>query len=242
MKIVIACDQLHWRGQIEESRECYAELLRSSDSLAARAEAAWALKDLQTANSLFQQAMRLNPDDVVTRVRWGDLYADSHQDAEAMEIYREALERDENDPFAQLGAARVLAGGFDDAANAFLTPLLTDPTKADGARVGALLLSARVALENGRRDEAVNALDDAEEIVNRNDWPPLEIYALRAAVDLLNNVTESSWTEDVTRIQPILWRNLRGAGTFLRDYPPLSRRNRPLPESRRHRFGACSGT
>ena len=199
---VIACDQLHWRGQIEESRGCYAEVLRLSDSLAARAEAAWALKDLQTANSLFQQAMRLNPDDVVTRVRWGDLYADSHQDAEAMEIYREALERDENDPFAQLGAARVLSGGFDDAANAFLTPLLTDPTKADGARVGALLLSARVALENGRHDAAVNALDDAEEIVNRNDWPPLEIYALRAAVDLLNNVTESSWTEESLKYNP----------------------------------------
>ena len=199
---VIACDRLHWRGQIDESRACYSELLRNSESLAARAEAAWALKDLQTANSLFQQAMRLNPDDVVTRVRWGDLYADSHQDAEAMEIYREALERDADDPFAQLGAARVLAGSFDDAANAYLTVLLTDPEKADGARVGALLLSARVALENGRRDEAVNTLDDAEEIVNRNDWPPLEIYALRAAVDLLNNVTESRWTKASLEYNP----------------------------------------
>jgi tetratricopeptide (TPR) repeat protein len=191
---IFACDQLHWRGQIEDSRNCYANLLRSSTLLPVRAEAAWALKDLQAANSWFQQAMRENPDDVATRVRWGDLYADSHQDAEAMDIYREALERDESNVFALLGAARVLAGGFDDAANAFLTPLLTDPTTPDGARTGALLLSARVALEDGNRDEALAALDDAAEIVERNDWPPLEIYALRAAADLMNNVTESRWT------------------------------------------------
>jgi len=191
---IVACDQLHWRGQIDQSRNCYATLLRSSASLAVRAEAAWALQDLQAANSLFQQALRENPYDVATRVRWGDLYADSHQDAEAMNIFREALERDESNAFALLGAARLLAGSFDDAANAFLTPLLTDPTIPDGARAGALLLSARVALEDEARDEALAALDDAAEFIDRNGWPPLEVYALRAAADLANNVTESRWT------------------------------------------------
>ena len=192
---VIACDRLHWRGQIEASGNCYAALLRSSDRPAVRAEAAWALNDLQGANSWFQQAMREDPDDVATLVRWGDLYADSHQDAEAMDIYREALQRDASNAYAQLGAARVLTGGFDDAANAFLTPLLTDPETADGAKVGALLLKARVGLENASRDEALAALDVAAEIVERNDWPPLQIYALRAAADLLANVTDSRWTE-----------------------------------------------
>jgi tetratricopeptide (TPR) repeat protein len=51
-----------------------------------------------------------------------------------------------------------------------------------------------MALEDGSRDEAAAALDDAAEIVERNGWPQLEIYALRAAHDLLNNVTESRWT------------------------------------------------
>ena len=192
---IVACDRLHWRGRIDVSRNCYAMVLRSSAVLAARAEAAWALNDLQAANSWFQQAMRENPDDVATRVRWGDLYADSHQDAEAMDIYREALERDESNAFALLGASRVLAGGFDDTANAFLKPLLTEPATTDGARIGALLLSARIALENGNRDDALSALDDAAELVDGSDWPPLEIFALRAAVDLFSNVTESSWTK-----------------------------------------------
>jgi tetratricopeptide (TPR) repeat protein len=51
-----------------------------------------------------------------------------------------------------------------------------------------------MALEDGNRDDALVALDDAAEIVDRNAWPPLEIYAMRAAADLLNNVTESDWT------------------------------------------------
>jgi tetratricopeptide (TPR) repeat protein len=80
--------------------------------------------------------------------------------------------------------------------------LLTDPATTDGARVGALLLSARMALEDGSRDEAMAALDDAEEIVERNGWPPLEIYALRAAHDLLNNVTESRWTASSLEYNP----------------------------------------
>jgi tetratricopeptide (TPR) repeat protein len=192
---VIACDRQHWSGQVEESRNCYASLLRNSAVLAVRAEAAWALNDLQAANNWFKEAMRENPDDVSTRVRWGDLYADSHQAAEAMDIYREALQQDENNAFAMLGAARVLAGSFDDAANAFIKPILTGSSSEGGARIGALMLSARIALENGRRNEALDALEDAAEIVAANNWAPLEVYALRAAADLLNNVTESSWTE-----------------------------------------------
>lgn len=191
---VVACDQLYWRGQAEASRSCYANLLRSSTGAAVRAEAAWALRDLQAANSWFRQALLESPDDVAVRVRWGDLYADSHQDAEAMDIYREALERDASNAFALLGAARVLAGAFDEAADAYLTPLLSDPATPDGARAGASLLSARIALEAGNREEALAALDEAETVIERNAWPPLEIYALRAAVDLTNGVTESRWT------------------------------------------------
>jgi len=199
---VAACDRLHWRGQLEEAANCYATLLRSSDLPRVRAEAAWALNDLQAANGWFQQALRDNPDDVAARVRWGNLYADSHQDAEAMDIYREALELDASNPYAQLGAARVLAGSFDEAANAFLRPLLTDPETADGAKVGALLLTARVALENGSGDEARTVLDDAEAIVTRNDWPPLQVYALRAAADQLANVTDSGWTAKSLEYNP----------------------------------------
>ena len=188
------CDQQYWHGLIQESTECYREILASNATAAIKAESAWALNDLQQANRWFQQAMRETPDDVGTRTRWGDLYADSHQDGEAMDLYSEGLVLEPNHAFAKLGAARVLAGSFDDAANVLLEPLLSDATIDDGVRVGAWLLVARVALENSNQAEALAAMATAEEIINRNDWPPLQLYALRAAADLLQNKSESRWT------------------------------------------------
>jgi tetratricopeptide (TPR) repeat protein len=191
---LLQCDQQYWHGLVQDSTNCYSEILAGDASAAIKAESAWALNDLQQANRWFQQAMRETPDDVATRTRWGDLYADSHQDAEAMELYTEALELEPNNAFAKLGAARVLAGSFDDAANVFLEPLLSDATTDDGVRVGAWLLVARVALENNNPAEARAAMATAEEIIERRDWPPLELYALRAASDLLQDASESRWT------------------------------------------------
>jgi len=191
---LLQCDQKYWHGLVDESTNCYREILAGNASAAIKAESAWALNDLQQANRWFQQAMRETPGDVGTRIRWGDLYADSHQDAEAMDLYREALALEPNNAFAKLGAARVLAGSFDDAANVFLEPLLSDATIDDGVRLRAWLLVARVALENSNQAEALAAMATAEEIIKRHDWPPLELYALRAASDLLQDTGESRWT------------------------------------------------
>jgi tetratricopeptide (TPR) repeat protein len=189
------CDQLHWRGKSGESSACYRLLLGSDVPTAIHAEAAWALNELQLANRLFRDAAAESPGDAAIRVRWGDLFAASHQDGEAMDIYREALELDSAHAFALLGSARVLVGGFDDAANTYLEPLLTDATKHAGARAAAWLLVARVSLESSNQGQADNALREAESILTNSDWPPLELYALRAAADLLNNVTGSRFTD-----------------------------------------------
>lgn len=188
------CDRMHWRGQTQASRACYVQLFDSTAPTAIRAEAAWALNDLQTANNLFRQAAAAMPDDASIRVRWGDLYADSHQDGEAMTLYGEALAIDSQHAFALLGAARLLVGGFDDEANAYLEPLLNNAGMPDGARAGAWMLVARVSLESGNRDQADNALKMAETLLGEGDWPPVELYALRAAADLLDGVTDSGYT------------------------------------------------
>ena len=109
-----ACDRMAWRGQIDASRTCYRELFGSDAPAAIRAEAAWALNDLPTANTLFRQAAAVMPGDAAIRARWGDLYADSHQDGDAMVLYGEALAIDSQHAYALLGAARLLVGGFDD--------------------------------------------------------------------------------------------------------------------------------
>lgn len=188
------CDAAYWRGQHDEATRCYQGILGGDVPTAIRAEAAWALRDLQMANRLFQAAVREHPEDADIRTRWGDLYADSHQAGEAMNIYREALGIDPAHPRARLGSARVLSGSFDDAANTYLQPLLADADGPDGVRAAAWLLVARVSLESGDEARADDALQTAAEIIAANDWPPLEVYALRAAADLLNNVTDSEWT------------------------------------------------
>lgn len=191
---LLICDRLHWRGESGQATACYQRLLQSDVPAAVRAEAAWALNDPQTANRLFRTAASLSPDDGNIRVRWGDLFADSHQDSEAMNLYSEALNIDASNAFALLGAARVLVGGFDDEANAFLEPLLTSDSMHDGARAAAWLLVARVSLESSNLQQAEDALQTAEAILTAADWPPLDLYALRAAADLLRNITNSPHT------------------------------------------------
>lgn len=192
---LLRCDRLHWTGQLADAEHCYRTLLGTAASSAIQAEAAWALGDHQLANELFRVAAQENPDDATLRVRWGDLFADTHQDGEAMNIYREALTLDPDNAFATLSAARVLVGGFDDAANTYLEPLLSDATRDAGARAAAWLVVARISLENSSFSQSYDALNKAEELLEQNDWPLLELYALRAASDLLNNVTESDYTE-----------------------------------------------
>jgi len=148
---LLSCDQQYWRGQIEAAEACYTDVLNSNTDAAIRAEAAWALGDLKLANQLFQRAMTVSPTDAAAKVRWGDLFAASHQNAEAMDIYREVLAEESANAFALLGAARVLV--------------------------------------------AEDALNQAESIIEHNEWPLLEVYALRAAADLLNNVDGGKWTE-----------------------------------------------
>ena len=199
---LLECDRQHWRGDEDASGGCYRALLQKDVPAAIRAEAAWALNDRQLANRLFRDAAAAAPEDATVRQRWGDLFADSHQDGEAMNLYREALELDERNDFALLGAARLLVGGFDDEANVYLEPLLYDDTRAGGARAAAWLLVARISLENSNLQQADDALDKAEVILAADDWPPLELYAIRAAADLLQNVTNSPYTERSLEYNP----------------------------------------
>lgn len=185
-----ACDAHLYSGNRGEADRCYGALLSSSQDARVRGEAAWSLGDLQTANSYFQTAIEIYPEDAHARARWGQLYLATHQNSEAMELFQEALELQEGQVDAMLGLASVAAGRFEDRSR----ELVDEAIESYPDRLDARLLKARMILEEGNLEEADDVLEDARDVVERTDVAPLEFYALSAARDLLHGVTESPWT------------------------------------------------
>lgn len=196
---LLPCDQQQWRGQREVANRCYRALFTNTNSLATRAEVAWALGDIKTANELFAAAIKQRSTPALL-TRWGELYAETHQNDEALKLYQEALEADKNFSFAQVGAASVLVYQYAAQANEYLQPVIEGKNVPAGARLRALLLAARVNLEDSDIARAVELLTEATQVASEAKLPQVEIYALQASVELLQSplgtqVTQSAWVK-----------------------------------------------
>ena len=191
------CDRLAYAGQRSEANACFQRLRAGSDPVI-RAEAARALGDYRGANEAFRQAVQQAPDDAGIRARWGFLFLDTHQANDAVQLFNESLERDPNYVPAKLGLAQVAAGRFEDRARGYLDEVLS----ADRDNVPALLLYARMDLEEGALDRAAERLDRAQRAAEERGHPPLEIYALKASLDLLNGNANSEWVGRALELNP----------------------------------------
>ena len=175
-----ACDDHQNHGRAAEAKECYLNLLGDSASLVTQAEAVWALNDIDRANRLFREAVRGNENSVQPRVRWAWLFLDTHQYADALKLFSEALQIFPNDTYARLGLAHIYAERFEGEARTLIEQLL----QQDDQLIDAHLLAARMALEEGRLDDADKSLERAAKIADKQKLPPLEVYSLRAVLDL----------------------------------------------------------
>ena len=192
------CDEHFHRGEQAAADGCYARLLAESDRAAVRAEAAWRLGDLRAANAYFRTGLELEPDSPAIRDRWGRLFLATHQADEAVQLFLEALELDEHYAPAKLGLAAVSAGRFEDQARAGVEEVL----EAGGPHMEAHLIAARMSLELGAPAPAREALREALRIAEAEGLPPLEVYALNAAADRLEGVTDSEWTARALAYNP----------------------------------------
>ena len=184
------CDELHDRGKAVEAAACYRGVLQVYDP-AAQAEAYWMLGDLKAANDRFREAIKLEPDDPDLRVRWGYLYIDSHQQAEAANLFQEALALDENHVPAQLGMAAVLASRFEGKAVELAQEALErKPEQAEG-----YLLLGRMALEEGDLATAREQLEKGLEQALELGLAPLEAYALLASLEMLEGERDNRWVD-----------------------------------------------
>jgi len=180
------CDAQHWSGQRAAAAACYRSLLAGAQ-LAVRAEAAWALGDFRSANEWFRDAARADDANPMVRVRWGELFIDTHQQDEAIKLFQEALQRDAGNAWAHVGAASVLIGRYSKEAAGHLEAVLNNEKAPAGARLRAQLMSAQVALENGELAAADEMLKQAAQTAAAGELPRLELFALQASLAQLGD-------------------------------------------------------
>lgn len=196
------CDALHSRGERIQARQCYRQLISSSADILVQAESSWAIGDIKNANTLFQNAVKSDPENALIRVRWGELFMQTYQYQTALELFQEALLHEPDNSFAQIGVAKALVERFESDARKYIDQVLKDENAAAGARYQAFLLLARMAMEATEMFKAVELLNEAETVAQENDISPLEVFALFASMDLLEGEPESEWITRVLEINP----------------------------------------
>jgi tetratricopeptide (TPR) repeat protein len=161
--------------------------LRTAADFTRGGRAARALGQFKPANDeFFRRGNKLAPDDVALNTAWGDLFLEKFDRPNALRSYQDALKADENYVPARVGLARVAAEGNPPAAKEALEKALT----TNPNYVPALLLSAELALDDRRRDDAEAAIKKALD-VNPNS---LEAIALRAGAAFAANKPDEAET------------------------------------------------
>jgi len=189
---VDACSKLRLHGN-PQADACYAQLAKSNDRWT-RAEGLWGVKDFKAANEIFRDLVKENPKDPALRVRWGYLYLDHWQEADAGDLFDEARKLDEKYVPAWVGLARVAADGYSVKANEFaLKALELDPKCTEAQEV-----LARVALEDNNEAKAVQEAQKAVALSGE----ALEAMSILATVDWLNDKVESPWLQKILKINP----------------------------------------
>jgi tetratricopeptide (TPR) repeat protein len=150
-----------------------------------QAESLWKQHRYVEANDAFRDLVKAHPRNAGYRVRWGMLYLERFQPADAAQLFDEALKIDPNNAGAFLGLARVAAEGFESKAVEFAHKALA----ADPHLLEAQELLARLALEDNdpkkADEEAHRALAMSPNAV--------QARAILATIDWLNDKPETAW-------------------------------------------------
>ncbi|MGV3591448.1 MAG: tetratricopeptide repeat protein [Gammaproteobacteria bacterium] len=182
---LLNCENIYWHGVRSEATTCYRGLLGAAQP-AVRAEALWALNDIQGANSAFQEAVDAEPQNPMHRVRWGELYLRTYQFGEAYNLFNEALEIEPDNAWANLGAALALSQSADqEMVNAHLEKVVENALAPKGAQLRGLIFMLHNALEQDRFDDARGILAEAKEVADEGDLPQMTLKAHEAALQFM---------------------------------------------------------
>jgi tetratricopeptide (TPR) repeat protein len=198
------CAALRHHGD-PDAKACYQRLTQSAD-LAVRAEGYWGVRDYISANDAFRAAIKQHPKDPNLRVRWGRMYMEHWQPADAADLLNEALEIDKEYAPALLGLALLAADGFEGRA----AELAQHALRADPKLVEAQELLARVALEDGNFEKAAAEANKALDISSE----ALDAMSILATIDWLGDKQTSPWIDKILKINPVYGQAYETAGHF----------------------------
>jgi tetratricopeptide (TPR) repeat protein len=188
------CQTARKHGRIPEARMCFSRMSNSNDAWT-RAEGLWGLKDYNGANDAFKAAEKQSPKNPDIKVRWGRMYLEHWQPADAAKLFTEALAMKEDHAGAMLGLALVSAEHFEQKA----ADMAEKALKADPKLVEAQELLARVALEDNNPKKAVEEADKAIAMSPEAH----DALAIRATVDWMDDKTTSPWMDRILKINPV---------------------------------------
>lgn len=200
-----ACQSLRRHGKLQEADRCFTALTHSPDPYF-RAEGFWGLDDTQSANGQFRIAVKEHPENADYRVRWGRLFYEHWQPADAAQLFNEALGIRKDYAPAFLGLALVAADGFEAKA----VQLAEQALKSDPKLVEAQELLARLALEDNNPKKAIAEADKAIALSPE----ALDAMAIRAAIDWLNDAPSTPWIDRILKINPVYGEAYATAGHF----------------------------
>jgi len=188
----LPCEALRHKGD-PNARACYQRLTRALDP-AVQAEGFWGMGDYKSANDAFRAATKLRDKDPAPRTRWGRMYLEHWQGAEAQDLFQEAIKIKEDYAPALLGLALVAGEQFEGQAISFAEKAL----KADPKAYEAYEIISRVHLEDGNPPKAAESAHKALDI----NPEALDAMAVLGTMDLLNDKGTSSWMTKVLEINP----------------------------------------
>jgi tetratricopeptide (TPR) repeat protein len=187
------CQALRKHGRNAEAQKCFEELAQTRDAYL-RAEGYWGLNRYPEANEQFRLSVAQSDSNAYYRVRWGLLLHERFNNAEAEDLFKEALKRDNKNAQAYLGLAQVSADGFDSRAIEWATKAM----ELDPKLVDAHELMANLALEDSDTHQALAQADQALKL----SAEALDAMAIHAAVEALADRPPDSWLEKIRQINP----------------------------------------
>ncbi len=191
-----ACDAMAYTGDRDGFTQCVEPLLDHEDVLL-RADAAAALGDVRNANKWYREAAAQSEDPRI-KTHWAQLYIDTHQLSDAISLYREVLLMNADYTPALIGVAEATMQSFEGAAKESLQQVvLKNPDN-----VKALILLARIEIELQNLTRARGLLNRAEPLLEAQGLPLLEVYALRAGVQLLEAKPIDEWVNKALAYNP----------------------------------------